>query len=249
MRTLVIVPTYNERDNLPLLVPAILNADADLDMLIVDDNSPDGTGELAEELAAREPRLTVLHRPGKLGLGTAYVAGFEHARAHDYERIIEMDADFSHRPDDLPALMSAAITADVVVGSRNVNGGATVGWSWIRTAISRGGSRYARLLLSLPINDCTGGFKCFRRSALDRLDLARLHAKGFAFQIEVNHACHQAGLSFAEVPITFADRAAGRSKMSLGIAIEAALLVLELRLGLIPPALLPAPEVAGEVVT
>lgn len=239
MRGLVIVPTYNERENLPLLVPAVLNVDSGLDLLVVDDNSPDGTGQLADEIASQEARVKVIHRPGKLGLGTAYVAGFRYALAADYELVIEMDADFSHRPEDLPSLLSAIATADVVVGSRNVPGGRTVGWSRIRTFISRGGSLYARFLLRLPIKDCTGGFKCFRSSALAQLDLEHLLSNGYAFQVEVNHACHKSGLKFAEVPITFPERAFGRSKMSPAIAFEAALLVLRLRLGLVPAAVRP----------
>jgi dolichol-phosphate mannosyltransferase len=239
VRILVIVPTYNERDNLPVLVPAILRVDPDLDVLVVDDNSPDGTGESADEIASQEERVKVLHRAGKLGLGTAYVAGFEYALRHGYDRVVEMDADFSHRPEDLPSLLAAAATADVVIGSRNVPGGSTVGWSRIRNLISRGGSLYARFLLRLPIRDCTGGYKCLSRSALERLDLEHLLSNGYAFQVEVNYACHRAGLSFAEVPITFPDRTAGRSKMSPGIAFEAALLVLRLRLGVVPAAVLP----------
>jgi dolichol-phosphate mannosyltransferase len=240
VQTLVIVPTYDERDNLSRLVTEILGVNPFIDVLVVDDNSPDGTGRRADEMAAHEPRVTVLHRSSKQGLGTAYVAGFEHALRHRYDRVVSMDADFSHRPADLSSLLSAAAEADVVVGSRNVPGGRTVGWPWIRTVISRGGSRYARQLLGLPIMDCTGGFRCLRRSALDRLDLAHLRSNGYAFQIEVNHACHQAGLHFSEVPITFAERAAGRSKMSIGIVIEAALLVLRLRLGLVPAAVAPS---------
>jgi len=241
VRSLVIVPTYNEIDNLPLLAPAILAVDADLDLLVVDDNSPDGTGEMADRMASREDRIKVLHRTGKLGLGTAYVAGFEYALTHGYDRVVEMDADFSHRPEDLPSLLAAAAGADVVIGSRNVPGGKTLGWSRVRTFISRGGSLYARLLLRLPIRDCTGGFKCLRRSALMRLDLEHLLSNGYAFQVEVNYACHQAGLTFAEVPITFPDRTAGRSKMSPAIALEAALLVLRLRVGVAQPAILPQP--------
>ena len=239
MRGLVIVPTYNELENLPLFVPAVLSVDPGLDLLVVDDNSPDGTGQLADEIASHEARVTVIHRPGKLGLGTAYVAGFRYALAADYDLVIEMDADFSHRPEDLPSLLSAIATADVVVGSRNVPGGRTVGWSRIRTVISRGGSLYARSLLKLPIKDCTGGFKCFRSSALAQLDLDHLLSNGYAFQVEVNHACHKSGLRFAEVPITFPERAFGRSKMSPAIAFEAALLVLRLRLGLVPAAVVP----------
>lgn len=241
--TLVIVPTYNERENLPLLAPAILDVDPDLDLLIVDDNSPDGTGEIADAMASHENRIRVLHRAGKLGLGKAYVAGFEYALTNGYDRVVEMDADFSHRPEDLPALLSASANADVVIGSRNVPGGKTVGWSRVRTFISRGGSLYARLLLRLPIADCTGGFKCFRRSALVRIDLEHLLSNGYAFQVEVNYACRKAGLTFAEVPITFPDRTAGRSKMSPAIAIEAAILVLRLRLGMARAAVLPQPVV------
>jgi dolichol-phosphate mannosyltransferase len=184
----------------------------------------------------QERRIKVLHRPGKLGLGTAYVAGFEYALLHGYDFIVEMDADFSHRPEDLTSIMSAAASADVVVGSRNVPGGKTIGWHAVRRGISRGGSIYARLLLGLPIKDCTSGFKCFSRPALSRLDLEHVLSNGYAFQVEVNHACHQAGLRFVEVPITFPERSAGRSKMTAGIAFEAALLVMRLRLGLVRPA-------------
>lgn len=221
------------------MVAAVLAVDPGLNLLIIDDNSPDGTGDVAEEIAARERRVMVLHRPAKLGLGTAYVLGFEYALRHNYDRIVEMDADFSHRPDDLPSLLAASTDADVVIGSRNVKGGKTLGWSRIRTLISRGGSFYARLLLRLPIADCTGGFKCFRRSALARIDLDNLLSNGYAFQVEVNYACHKAGLSFAEIPITFPERVAGRSKMSPSIAVEAAFLVMRLRLGMARPAVLP----------
>lgn len=239
LHAIVILPTYNERENLHLLLPAILDIDPGLDVLIVDDNSPDGTGDQADEIASRESRIKVLHRAGKYGLGTAYVAGFGYALGLNYDYIVEMDADFSHRPEDLPYLLAAAANADVVVGSRNVPGGRTVGWHWIRRCVSRGGSMYARLLLRLPIKDCTSGFKCFSRSALASLDLEHLLSNGYAFQVEVNHACHKAGLTFAEVPITFPERSAGKSKMTAGIAFEAALLVLRLRLGLVRAAVGP----------
>lgn len=239
MRTLVILPTYNERENLPRLLEAILKIDSGIDALVVDDNSPDGTGDQADAIAARDARVKVLHRDGKYGLGTAYVAGFDYALRHAYDYIVEMDADFSHRPEDLPALLAATANADVVIGSRNVPGGSTVGWSWLRILVSRGGSLYTRLLLKLPIKDCTSGFKCFSRSALGHLDLEHLLSNGYAFQVEVSHACHQAGLRFAEVPITFPERVAGRSKMSPGIMLEAALLVIRLRLGLARTALAP----------
>jgi dolichol-phosphate mannosyltransferase len=241
VRTLVIIPTYNERENLPRLLEAILNVDPGLHALVVDDNSPDGTGEQADAIASREARVRVLHRAGKYGLGTAYVAGFEYALRNTYDRVIEMDADFSHRPEDLPAMLAAAANADVVIGSRNIPGGRTVGWSWIRRLVSRGGSLYARLLLNLPIKDCTSGFKCLSRSAIAHLDLELLRSNGYAFQVEVSHACHQAGLHFAEVPIIFPERVAGRSKMSPGIILEAALLVIRLRLGLTRTAVAVAP--------
>jgi dolichol-phosphate mannosyltransferase len=246
MRTLVTIPTYNEADNLGQLVAAILAADPTIDVLVVDDNSPDGTGALADALAAGTPRLRVLHRAGKLGLGSAYVAGFQYALAHDYERIVVMDADFSHRPEDLPRLLrvtrgaGGAGGADVVIGSRNIAGGRVEGWSPLRQMISKGGSLYARLLLGLPLRDCTSGFKCFQRAALEALDLAALRSNGYAFNVEMNYACVRAGLQVAEVPIVFPDRTRGTSKMTFRIVLEAALLVLRLRLRLAAPALAPA---------
>jgi dolichol-phosphate mannosyltransferase len=233
MRTLVIVPTYNESENLEPLVSAILAKDASIDVLVVDDNSPDGTGHIADELAMRtNHRVRVIHRPGKLGLGTAYALGFREALERGYSYIVEMDADFSHQPDDLPRLLAAARTADVVVGSRNIPGGRVIGWSPLRYIISRGGSLFARFMLGLPIHDCTSGFKAFRRSTLARLDLDALRSNGYAFQVEVNAACARAKLQFAEVPIIFPDRQRGTSKMSARIVLEATALVLQLRLGL-----------------
>lgn len=234
MRTLVVLPTYNEQENLERLARAILATDARLDILVVDDNSPDGTGATADRLSAATPRLRVLHRQGKQGLGTAYVAGFRYALAHSYDFIVEMDADFSHRPIDLPHLLAAIDTADLVIGSRNIPGGRVVGWSPLRQLISKGGSLYTRLILGVPIRDCTSGFKCFRRAAIEALDLDALRSNGYAFQVEVNYACAQAGLRIAEVPIIFPDRAAGHSKMSGRIVLEAMLVVLRLRLGLAP---------------
>jgi dolichol-phosphate mannosyltransferase len=237
MRAIVVIPTYNEAENLAVLIPAVLAVDPELDVLVVDDNSPDGTGALAESLAQQTGRVHVLHRAGKLGLGTAYVAGFTFAITHGYDRIVEMDADFSHRPEDLPLLLRAADTADVVIGSRNVPGGRVENWSLLRHLVSKGGSLYARFVLGLPMHDCTGGFKCFRREALEALDLSRLRSNGYAFQVEVNYACARAGLRCAEVPIIFPDRVRGKSKMSGKIALEAALLVLRLRFGAVAPAL------------
>ncbi|MDQ6670874.1 MAG: polyprenol monophosphomannose synthase [Chloroflexota bacterium] len=231
-RTLVVVPTYNERDNLTQLVPQLLALDPTLDVLVVDDASPDGTGDLADALALANSRVRVLHRQAKQGLGTAYVAGFTDALEHGYARVVEMDADFSHRPVDLPRLLRATDgpdAAQVAIGSRLVPGGSVIGWSAIRHAVSKGGSFVARTLLGLPVRDCTSGFKCFRREALETLDLAHMRSNGFAFQVEVNEACARAGLSVVEVPITFPDRVAGTSKMSWHIVTEALWLILTLR--------------------
>lgn len=245
MNTLVIVPTYNEKDNLPLLLEQVLKVDNELEVLVVDDNSPDGTGDLAEDFARRTGRVQVLHRAGKLGLGTAYVAGFRYALELGYDRVVEMDADFSHRPEDLPRLLEAAEVADLVIGSRNVPGGKVIGWSLMRHIISKGGSLYARLVLGMPVKDCTGGFKCFSRRALEALDLDAVQSNGYGFQVEINYACHRAGLRIAEVPITFPDRERGKSKMSKKIVLEAASVVMKFRLGLMqPPVLALRPRLA-----
>ncbi len=228
-RTIVIVPTYNERDNLPRLARALLDLDPTLTLLVVDDNSPDGTGDLADSLASTDSRVHVLHRAGKEGLGRAYVAGFRLALEWGYDRIVEMDCDFSHRPEDLPRLLAAADTADVVIGSRNVPGGRAVDWSPIRHLISKGGSLYTRLLLGLPVRDCTSGFKCFRRDVLAALDLDRVASNGYGFQVELNYLAHRAGFRLVEVPIIFPDRTVGSSKMSGRIVLEAALMVWNLR--------------------
>jgi dolichol-phosphate mannosyltransferase len=232
--TLVIIPTYNECENLSRLTRELLGTDSALDILVVDDASPDGTGALADRLADETARVHVMHRQGKLGLGTAYVTGFKYALSNEYKYVVQMDADFSHRPQDLPRVLAAARRADVVVGSRNVPGGQTLGWSPFRGILSKGGSVYARTLLRLPICDCTGGFKCFSRRALEALDLDRLGSNGFGFQVEVNYALRIAGMRFAEVPIIFPDREQGQSKMSIGIIFEAAWLVLRLACGITP---------------
>ena len=229
MRALVIVPTYNERENLPLLIPAILAQGPYFEVLVVDDNSPDGTGQIADEWAARDRRVRVLHRAGKLGLGTAYIAGFKFALAHDYDVAFEMDADFSHDPRDLRRLLDGVRHADVAIGSRWVAGGGTVNWSLLRTLISRGGSLYAGSLLGLPIKDLTGGFKCFRRRVLAALDLESITSNGYGFQVEINYYCHALGFHIVELPICFTDRTAGTSKMSSGIVVEAAKVVWQLR--------------------
>jgi dolichol-phosphate mannosyltransferase len=229
-RGLVIIPTYNERENLPHLVSALLEEAPFLDVLVVDDGSRDGTGKIADSLAKRTNRVRVLHRAGKLGLGTAYVAGFEYALSRDYHCVVQMDADFSHRPQDLPRLLQAVDSADLVIGSRNVPGGRTKNWSLLRQSVSKGGSFYARTVLGLPIRDCTSGFKCFRREVLEAVDFADVKSNGYGFQVEMNHICHRAGFRIVEVPIVFPDRSTGRSKMSWRIFSEAAVLVWKLRM-------------------
>ena len=228
-RACVVLPTYDERENLAQIVPAILAASPDLDVLVVDDNSPDGTGALADELAAREPRLQVLHRARKEGLGRAYLAGFARALAAGYGRIVEMDADFSHDPAQLPALLEASKSADLVLGSRYVRGGGTSNWGFGRRLLSKGGSLYARLILGIPVRDLTGGFKCFRRQVLEAIDLPSVSSSGYAFQIELTYRALKRGFTVREVPILFADRRVGRSKMSRRIVAEALWMVWKIR--------------------
>jgi dolichol-phosphate mannosyltransferase len=220
-RAVICLPTYDERENLEPIVAAIHAAAPQVDVLVIDDNSPDGTGELADRLAAADPRVKVLHRPGKQGLGKAYLAGFEWALERGYELVLEMDADFSHDPRYLPVLLEKARTVDLVLGSRYVPGGGTVNWSLGRKVISRGGSLYARTILGLPIRDLTGGFKCFRREVLEGIDLPTVACSGYAFQIELTYRALRKGFTVAEVPIVFADRRVGQSKMSRRIVLEA----------------------------
>jgi dolichol-phosphate mannosyltransferase len=231
-RSLVVLPTYNERENIEAILDAILRQASDLEVLVVDDNSPDGTGAIVDRLAAERPRrIHVLHRPGKAGLGTAYIEGFLWALARDYDYVFEMDADFSHDPADLLRLRAAVASgrADASVGSRWVPGGGTRNWSFLRTFISRGGSVYARLLLGVPVSDLTSGFKCFSRHVLQRLDLPSVRSNGYAFQVEMNYRCYVRGFHVAEVPIVFIDRRVGKSKMGTHIVTEAAWMVLRLR--------------------
>lgn len=228
-RPLIVIPTYDERDNLARIAEAALAALPEAHLLVVDDNSPDGTGELADRMAAEDSRIHVLHRPGKQGLGQAYLAGFAWALARDYDRVFEMDADFSHDPKYLRGMLDAAERYDVVVGSRYVPGGGTRGWSLPRRLLSRGGSLYARTILGVPVHDMTGGFVCYRRSALEALDLDQVTATGFVFQIELKYRAHRAGLSILELAIVFPDREVGESKMHAGIAVEAVTQVWRLR--------------------
>lgn len=230
----LILPTYNEAENIEPLVRAVLpqlaGTGLEHTILVVDDGSPDGTGEIAERLAAELPQVRVLHRPRKQGLGRAYLAGFAMALEEGAELALEMDSDFSHDPADVPRLIAAAGAADLVLGSRYVPGGGVTNWGIVRRALSRGGSSYARLLLGVPVRDLTGGFKCFHRRVLEAIDLADVHADGYGFQIELTYRAVQAGFTVAEVPITFRERRVGQSKMTARIALEAVWKVPALRL-------------------
>ncbi len=228
---LIVVPTYNEVVNLLRLLDAIHEVAPGAHVLVVDDGSPDGTGDLADGRASADPRVHALHRQGKQGLGTAYVAGFRWALERDYERILEMDADFSHQPKYLPDLLATAERYDMAVGSRYVPGGGTEGWPLRRRLLSRGGNLYSRLVLGLRYKDMTGGFRCFRASALRAIDLGGIEAVGYGFQVELLYRIHSAGLSIGETPIIFPDRTKGDSKMSGAIVQEALLGVWRLRLG------------------
>ena len=228
-QSLIIVPTYNERENLARLVTEIHTVVPDAHVLVVDDGSPDGTGEIADGLSADDPRVHVEHRSGKLGLGTAYIHGFRWALERDYETVFEMDADFSHQPKYLPEFLRSAQDHDLVLGSRYIPGGGTENWTLSRQFISRGGNLYARLILGLPFADLTGGFKCFRRHALQALDFDAIQSVGYNFQIELTYRVHLAGLRIGQVPIIFPDRTAGESKMSSAIFREALLGVWKLR--------------------
>ena len=226
--TTVCLPTYNERDNVEPMTRA-LGAHG-VRVLVIDDASPDGTGEIADRLAAELPYVDVLHRARKEGLGPAYVAGFRRALAEGAELVLEMDCDFSHDPADVPRLVAATERADLVLGSRYVEGGSIPSWGIVRRAISYGGTLYARLILGVPVRDLTGGFKCFRREVLERIDLDSISSKGYAFQIETTYRAIRAGFRVEEIPITFVDREVGGSKMSRQIVLEAVWRVPAMRL-------------------
>ncbi len=229
-RALVIVPTYNERENIERLIERTLAQDPRIDMLVVDDGSPDGTGELVQQLVAAEPRVHLLSRATKLGLGTAYIAGFRWALEHDYDYVLEMDADFSHDPNHLPEFLSAVEHADLVLGSRYQQGRVTVvNWPMRRLLLSYCANIYARAVTGLPVWDATGGFKCFRRSVLEAIDLSRVRSNGYAFQIEMSFRAWKQNFRLAEIPIVFVDRTEGTSKMSNRIVREAVWMVWRLR--------------------
>lgn len=220
-RTLVVVPTYNERENLPQLAERILALPAKVDLLVVDDNSPDGTGRIADELAAAHPSIHALHRQEKNGLGRAYIAGFKWALARDYELVMEMDGDFSHDPADVPKFLEAAKDADLVLGSRYIYGIRIINWPLSRLMLSKAAAHYVQAVTGMQISDPTGGYKCFRRRALEAIDLDAIHSNGYSFQIEMTHKLWRQGMKVVEVPIVFTDRFQGHSKMSGNIVWEA----------------------------
>ncbi|WP_229401560.1 polyprenol monophosphomannose synthase [Micromonospora okii] len=220
-RVLVVIPTYNEADNVTTAVAGVRAAAPDVDVLVADDDSPDGTGVLADALAATDARVHVLHRPGKEGLGAAYLDGFAWARRRGYDAVVEMDADGSHAPQDLPRLLAAAAHADVVIGSRWCRGATVVDWPLRRLLLSRCGNLYARLALGVPVADATGGYRVYRLAALDAVDLGSVCSQGYSFQVELSRLAHRAGARIVEVPITFAERRRGASKMSPLIVAEA----------------------------
>ncbi len=229
-QVLIIIPTYDECDNVGLIAEAIFAAVPQAHLLYVDDNSPDGTGSLLDTMAGVDGRVHVLHRPGKQGLGRAYLAGFKWALANGYTLIFEMDADFSHDPKELPNFLQAAQHADLVLGSRYIGGIRVMNWPLSRLFISTGASAYVRLITGMPVHDPTGGFKCFRRCVLETIDLDRITSNGYSFQIEMTHRAWMLGFRIQEIPITFEDRRMGYSKMNMGIAREAFFMVLKLAL-------------------
>ncbi len=230
MKILVITPTYNERQNISSFIRAILQQDIEgLEILVVDDNSPDGTGEVVNKITKRHKNVHLLSREKKMGLGTAYVAGFKYALQHGFERIIEMDADFSHDPKDIKRLLAATENADIAIGSRYVDGVNVVNWPLRRLLLSLFANRYTRMITGLPIHDCTAGFKCFRREVLEAIDLDAIESDGYSFQIEMNFRAYHKGFKIVEIPIVFIDRAAGSSKMSKRIVREAIWMVWRLK--------------------
>ena len=235
MKTLIIIPTYNELENIRPLIQEIFSFVPDTDILIVDDNSPDGTGKVADELHEQNPHVHVMHRSGKLGLGTAYIAGFKYAVAHNYDAAFEMDADFSHDPQYLPNFLKAIENADLVIGSRYIPGGDTPNWSFVRRMISGCGNIFARFMLGIPVHDCTAGFRCYRREVLESIDLDTIQSQGYAFQVELAYRVMRQGFKIVETPIIFMDRRVGKSKMSRAIVLEAFTYVLRTKFGKKPP--------------
>lgn len=232
-KAIVLIGTYNEQENLAALVGEILALGRGLDLLVIDDNSPDGTGRVADELAEKHPEVSVLHRPGKMGLGTAYVQGFRYALERGYPRVVTMDADFSHEPRRLPEFLAALEMCDVVVGTRYMKGGGVVNWPPHRLALSRGGSLYTRLVTGMPLRDATGGFNAYRREVLEAIGIDSIRSEGYSFMIEMKFRSWRKGFRIVEIPIVFADRTRGKSKMSKRIFLEAIFMVWKLRLSVV----------------
>jgi dolichol-phosphate mannosyltransferase len=220
-KTLVVTPTYNERENLPPLAQRLLGLPTPVDLLVVDDNSPDGTGKIADDLSDKHPSIHVLHRTEKSGLGRAYIAGFKWALEHNYEFVFELDGDFSHNPDDIPMFLEAAKDADLVLGSRYINGIRVINWPLSRLMLSKSAAKYVQWVTGMPFTDPTGGYKCFRRGALQAIELDAIRSNGYSFQIEMTHKLWRQGLKVIEVPIVFTERFQGHSKMSGHIISEA----------------------------
>ena len=230
MKTLVIIPTYNESENVERIVPLVMEKDPSIHVLIVDDNSPDGTGRIADEMAKKDGRISVIHREKKSGLGTAYIAGFRFALGKDFDYIFEMDCDFSHDPKYVPHFLKAIQEADLVLGSRYIDGVNVINWPMSRLLLSYYANVYSRLVTGLPVKDATGGFKCFRREVLEAIDLDRVKSNGYSFQIEMSFRAWKKGFKIKEIPIIFEDRKVGQSKMSKKIVREAVWMVWKLRL-------------------
>jgi dolichol-phosphate mannosyltransferase len=225
MRILIVIPTYNERENIEALVPQLMKLPHDIRLLVVDDGSPDKTGDIVDEMGRKDPRIMLMRRPGKMGLGSAYVAAFKRAITMDVDVVIQMDADFSHDPGAIPEFLKAIEHADLVVGSRYLNGVTVVNWPLRRLILSYGANLYSRIVTGMPLSDGTGGFKCFRRETLESIELDRVSSDGYAFQIEMNFLCWRQGLRVHEIPIVFVDRQTGASKLSRRIVWEAIWLV------------------------
>lgn len=231
MKAIVVIPTYNEAQNIEQIIDRILfQGIRGLEILVVDDNSPDGTGAIVEKISSEEPHVHLLKRPGKTGLGTAYVAGFKYALERDYDYVFEMDADFSHDPDEIPNFLEAIKTCDLVIGSRYKCGVNVINWPLSRLVLSVGANKYTQIITGLPIKDCTGGYKCFRRKVLEAINLDEVDSDGYSFQIEMNFKAWKMGFKICEIPIVFADREAGSSKMSKKIIREAIWMVWKLKI-------------------
>jgi dolichol-phosphate mannosyltransferase len=228
-KTLVVTPTYNEAENIEKFIEQVLSKGPEIEVLVVDDNSPDGTGIIVERLVAQNPRIHLISRAKKMGLGTAYVEGFRYAIANKFDYIFEMDADFSHNPDEIPNFLKKIETFDLVIGSRYTNGVRVINWPIRRLILSYGANVYTRIITGMPVKDATGGFKCFQRKVLEAIDLDKIHSNGYAFQIEMNFKAYSKGFKLCEHPIIFAERQSGVSKMSKKIVYEAVFMVWKLK--------------------